>query len=77
MLAGASAGALIGLLGGNQLSVMAAVMALSSLLGILFLWLRARCWRAPQLRPCRRSRPKPNRRRTKIVVVLRFFSNYS
>jgi DHA1 family bicyclomycin/chloramphenicol resistance-like MFS transporter len=47
MLAGASAGALIGLLGGNQLSVMAAVMALSSLLGILFLWLRRLLARAP------------------------------
>jgi len=40
MLAGASAGALIGLLAGNQLSVMAAVMTLSSLLGMLFLWVR-------------------------------------
>jgi DHA1 family bicyclomycin/chloramphenicol resistance-like MFS transporter len=47
MLAGASAGALIGLLGGNPLSVMAAVMALSSLLGILFLWLRRLLARAP------------------------------
>lgn len=40
MLAGAGAGALIGLLAGNQLSVMAAVMLISALLGLLLLGLR-------------------------------------
>lgn len=47
MLAGASSGALIGLLAGNQLSVMAAVMTLSSLLGIAFLWMRRLLAQAP------------------------------
>jgi DHA1 family bicyclomycin/chloramphenicol resistance-like MFS transporter len=41
MLAGASAGALIGLFAGNQLSVMAAVMTLYAVLGLILLWLRA------------------------------------
>jgi len=40
MLAGASAGALIGVFAGNQLSVMAAVMTLYAVLGLLFFWIR-------------------------------------
>ncbi|MYM24231.1 Bcr/CflA family efflux MFS transporter [Duganella sp. FT135W] len=40
MLAGASAGALIGLFAGNQLAVMAAVMVFYSVLGLLLLGLR-------------------------------------
>jgi DHA1 family bicyclomycin/chloramphenicol resistance-like MFS transporter len=40
MLAGASAGALVGLLAGNQLTVMAMVMALSATTGLLLLWAR-------------------------------------
>lgn len=40
MLAGAAAGALVGLFAGNQLTVMAFVMALSALLGVALLGLR-------------------------------------
>lgn len=40
MVAGASAGALIGLFAGNQLSVMAAVMTLYAVLGLVLLWMR-------------------------------------
>jgi DHA1 family bicyclomycin/chloramphenicol resistance-like MFS transporter len=42
MLAGATAGALVGLFAGNQLTVMAAVMTLSALLGLACLLVRQR-----------------------------------